>query len=109
MTGSNGKITDEGLTALNAAFKGAKYLEDDAKRCAELMCVGKHRELELSDAAAMQLYALVTEGKKAQVSRRGSTGAGYSVNIESYADLLAFFDGSLDAIQLDSQEAANDN
>lgn len=105
----NGKDTlDEGLIAIHMAFKDAKYLEVAAKECAELMKLGCHRQLELSDAAAMQLYAVVTEGKKVQVERRNTKGEGYLANIESYENLRDFFNGTLEAQTILSPEAAND-
>ena len=96
MSKGNGRVVDEGLIAINKAFEGAKYLDADAKAAAELMKVGKHRELEISDAQAMELYALVTEGKKFQIDRRNSKGDGYRCNVESYADLHLLCAGELE-------------
>ena len=105
----NGKILDEGLIAINEAFRGAKYLEEDAKVAAEMMKVGKHRELEISDAQAMEMYAMITEGKKFQVNRLNSKGEGYRANVESYLDLADFFTGDLEAEIVESTpDAAND-
>ena len=92
-TKGNGGVRDEGLMAINESFRDALYLNEDAKWCADLMKIGKHRELELSDSAAMEMYALVTEGKNFEVTRRNTDGEGYRANIESYADLLALFSG----------------
>ncbi len=105
----NGKMLDEGLIAINEAFRGAKYLEEAAKECAELMKIGKHRDLEISDGVAMNMYAMITEGKKFEMTRRGSTGAGYQLNVENYTDLAELFRGDLLADQVGPEpEAAND-
>jgi len=109
MTGGNGKVRDEGLLAINAAFEGAKYLEEDAKRAAELMKIGRHRNLEISDAQAMELYAIITEGKKFQIERTNSNGEGYRANVENYTDLAALFDGSLSSDVVRELEVANDS
>ena len=95
MSNGNGRVLDEGLIAINEAFDGAKYLEEDAKIAAEHMKVGRHRGLEISDSQAMNMYAMITEGKKFQVTRTNSEGVGYQANVESYADLVALFDGGL--------------
>ncbi len=109
MSEGNGRVVDEGLIAINEAFRGAKYLEEDAKVSAELMKVGKHRELEISDAVAMEMYAMITEGKKFNITRRNSKGEGYRANVENYTDLAAFFAGELEAdIVAPEPEAAND-
>ena len=100
MTKGNGQIVDEGLTALKQCFEGAKYLEADAKRAAELMLIGKHRELEISDATAMQMYAMVTEGKCFDMTRTNSEGIGYQVQIESYTNLADLFAGELEAAEV---------
>jgi len=102
MSKGNGAVLDEGLLAINEAFKGAKYLEEDAKLCAELMMLGSHRKLEISDAQAMELYAIVTEGKKFEITRRNSKGEGYQANVENYADLLQLFEGSLPSTEVHS-------
>jgi len=109
MTGGNGKVRDEGLLAINAAFEGAKYLEEDAKRAADLMKIGRHRNLEISDAQAMELYAIITEGKKFQIERTNSNGEGYLARVESYADLADLFDGTLPSNVVREPEAANDS
>lgn len=106
--GGNGKLVDEGLTALKLCFEGAKYLEVDAKRCAELMQLGEHRNLEISDGVAMQMYAMVTEGKKFEMTRRNSEGEGYRVNVENYTHLADLFAGDLEAELVNEPEAAND-
>ena len=109
MSDGNGKILDEGLIAINEAFRGAKFLEEDGKVAAEMMKVGKHRELEISDAQAMEMYAMITEGKKFQVTRRNSKGEGYRANVENYADLADYFAGDLEADIVELKpEAAND-
>lgn len=100
MSEGNGKVEDRGLLAINAAFEGAKYLEADAKKAAELMKIGKHRELEISDATAMELYAIVTEGKSFEIVRRNSKGEGFKCNVESYSDLLMLFEGTLPGEQV---------
>lgn len=91
----NGGVFDEGLAAIREAFMGATYLEPAAEECAELLMAGKHRELELPDAAAMEMYGTVTEGKNFEVQRLNKDGAGYMAHIESYTDLAAFFRGDI--------------
>ena len=110
MTEGNGKILDEGLIAINEAFDGAKFLEEDAKIAAEYMKIGKHRDLEISDAQAMEMYAIVTEGKMFEVTRRNSKGEGYKANVENYSDLADYFAGELEAqtVGTAEAEAAND-
>ena len=100
MSEGNGKIVDEGLTVINWAFEGAKYLSAEAKECAELMKLGKHREQEVNDATAIEMFAMVTEGKKFQLTRQGNSGKGYSVCIESYADLRDFLNGTIEATEI---------
>lgn len=95
MSTGNGRVRDEGLLAINAAFEGARYLEDEAKRAAELMKIGKHRELEISDGQAMELYAIVTEGNRCEIERLNSKGEGYRASISSYKELADFFAGEL--------------
>lgn len=109
MTEGNGQIVDIGLKAINESFEDAKYLEPAAKECAELMMMGAHRKLEINDAAAMQLYAMVTENHKVKVERTFDSGGGYVVRIETYEQLRDFFNGELGATTSESLEASNDS
>ncbi len=94
---------DQGLLGLNAAFEGAKYTCIEAHECAQLMMMGRHREQEIPDGFAMALYDGVTRGQNQQLMRRGKSGAGYVVHIESYKDLASFFKGTLEAIEVEPE------
>lgn len=98
MTEGNGQ--DLGLQAINEAFEGAKYLDPLAKECAELMKLGAHRDLEISDAVAMQIFGMVTEGKNVALRRQGSKGQGYLVTIETYRHLRDFLRGTRNAVEI---------
>jgi hypothetical protein len=93
----NGKLVDEGLLAIHTVFQDYDFLCDDAFDCYQMMVAGAHRELELPDSVIMEVYGLVTEGKAAVVTRTNSEGAGYRARIESYAELLSFLKGELEA------------
>ena len=108
VTKVNGNDVDQGLMAINMAFKDAKYLCAEAKECAELMMIGKHRELELSDSNAMMMYGSVTEGKKFILERIGKSGRGYRVQIESYADLRDFFNGTIEGYEVAAVKAVTE-
>ena len=95
----NGKLTDEGLMALKAAFDGAKYQDTDAFDAAGLIMLGKHREQEIPDNLIMEIYGTVTEGKNIQLEFTSKSGSGYVANIESFADLVGLMQGTLEAHQ----------
>jgi hypothetical protein len=104
MSAGNGRIRDEGLIAINESFRGAKFLEQDAKLCADLMCIGSHRDLQISDATAMEMFATITEGKCFVITRLNTQGQGYQANIETYGDLANLFERSLLAYKVDNDE-----
>lgn len=98
MSKGNGKIHDEGLMAIKAAFDGAKYTDTDAFDAASLIMLGTHREQQIPDNVIMEIYASITEGKNIQLGLDPQPGdTGYVVNIESYADMVAFMTGTLEA------------
>lgn len=99
---------DEGLRALRVAFQDAVYINDDARECAELMMRGTHRQLEIPDAAAMQLYEQVTMGQPVGLTRTNARGEGYRVLVRDYAQLAALFRGELLAEKVEAPPAAND-
>jgi len=104
MSNGNGRVRDEGLIAINESFRGAKFLEQDAKLCADLLCIGSHRELEISDAVAMEMFATITEGKCFTITRLNTQGQGYQANIENYGDLAELFERSFLAHKVDNDE-----
>ncbi len=94
----NGELMDEGLMAIKASFDGAKYLSPDAFDAANLIMLGKHRENQIPDNVIMEVYAAITEGKNIQLGLDPKPGdIGYVANIESYADMVAFIQGTLKA------------
>jgi len=94
----NGKIHDEGLLAIKASFEGAKYISTDAFDAASLMMLGTHREQQIPDNVIMEVYAAITEGTNIQLALDPKPGdIGYVANIESYADMVAFMQGTLEA------------
>ena len=99
MTKGNGvdKAVDEGLMALRESFKDAKFLDSDAKDAADLICLGAHREQGIPDSTVMEVFGIITEGKNCQLSLKTKEGHGYVAHIESYANLVAFVSGSLEA------------
>ncbi len=94
-TNGHDKVADEGLMALRRSFKGAKYLNSLGKKAAQMMMRGAHRNQQIPDAVIMEVYAGVTAGKNVQLKLESDEGKGYVANIESYADMIAFMEGSL--------------
>lgn len=108
MTEGDGQVVDIGLKAINESFHDAKYLEPAAKECAELMMLGEHRKLEINDAAAMQLYSMVTQNHMVKLERSFDSGGGYVVRITCYEELKQFFMGELPAQSTEDLGASND-
>ena len=109
MANGNGKVIDEGLMALKAAFDGAKFLDADAKACSELMMLGKHRERQIPDNVIMEIYGMITEGSNVQLKLDATADGdvGFIANLESYADMAAFMQGTFEAIPTGDHSRAN--
>ena len=105
MTKGNGDIHDQGLLAIKAAFDGAQYLNTDAFDAANLMILGKHREQEIPDGVIMEIYGTLTEGKKMALNFTNNAGDGYQANIETYADLVAFMNGTFAVLPVEQGAA----
>jgi len=93
---------DEGLIALRAAFKGAKFLDTDAKDAAGMIQLGAHREQNIPDSTVMEVFGLITEGSNCQLKFESDAGTGYVANIETYADLVSFMQGDLEVSVLEA-------
>ena len=93
---------DEGLIAIRESFKGAKYSNTDAFDAAGLIQLGAHRSQNIPDAIIMEVYGTITEGSNCQLKFESDAGAGYVANIETYADLVSFMQGSLEVSALEA-------
>ena len=93
---SNGKIIDQGLDALKAAFEDAQFLSAEAKEASERIQLGEHRRIGVPDNIIMEVYGSVTEGTNICLEFTSDEGKGYMCSIESYADLIKFMTGDLD-------------
>ena len=93
----NGQSHDEGLKAIELAFKDAKYTDADGKECANLMILGAHRNVEIPDNLIMEIYGSLTDGKNVKLGFKAASGQGYDVCIENYGDMIKFMQGTLEA------------
>jgi hypothetical protein len=109
MTKGNGTMFDEGLMAIKASFEGAQYLSTDAFDAASLIMLGTHRKQQIPDNVIMEVYGAITEGKNIQLKLDADSDGdvGFIANIESYADMVAFMKGTLEATPIGDHSRAN--
>ena len=100
-TNGHDKVVDEGLVALRRSFADAQYLSSEARDVAHMMMRGVHREQQIPDAMIMEVYGAITSGKCIQLKMDADAGGGYIANIESYADMIKFMQGTLEAGVID--------
>jgi len=105
MVKGNGKIIDEGLAALKAAFDGAQYLSVEAKECSERIQLGEHRQQNIPDVLIMEVYGSITAGRNIALEFRADSGRGFVAHLESYEDLNALMAGTFEAIPIEQPEA----
>ena len=86
---------------MQAAFHGAKFLNNIAAQCASLMCRGEHRKNNIPDVVIMECFGSITEGHAMQLKFETDEGSGYIAEINNYADLLAFLKGTLEVALLE--------